>query len=158
VSIIITLTRDMQHADGTFGQLVMPGCPMLYTMEDDWLENLKGKSCIPAGDYDLQRCIFHRKQIETFEVTGVPNRTRILIHPANTEEDVEGCIGLGLRLGELYVKKDEDTGEVGVMKKAVVSSRQAFNTWMWAMQGYDTAVLQVRWATGLPRPIDPLTA
>jgi len=158
MSVIIVLTRDLQHADGTFGQLVMPGCPMLYTMEDDWLDNLRGKSCIPEGDYELVRSMFYRHRIETFEVTGVPDRSRILIHPANTEEDVEGCIGLGLRLGEIFVRKDEDTGAVGVMKKAVVSSKQAFNTWMWAMQGYDTAVLQVRWAHGLPRPVDQLTA
>lgn len=153
MGVVITLTRELQHPDGTFGQWVQPGCALLYTMEDDWLQNAKGKSCIPAGDYTLQRTIFHRHNLETFEVMNVPGRTRILIHPANTEEDVEGCIGLGLQIRQLKVAKDEDTGALDVLKKAAVSSKQAFNTWMWSMQGYDNAVLLVRWAHGLPRPI-----
>lgn len=152
MSIIVNIIRDTQSPDGTFGQLTMPGCVILYTMEDDWLDNLKGKSCIPAGDYALHRTIFHRHNLETFEIADVPGRSRILFHPANTEEDVEGCIGLGLRIGQMKIHQDEDTGAIDVVKKAVISSRQAFNTWMWAMQGADQGVLHIRWANGLPLP------
>ena len=167
--VVCTLTRDMgprQSVDGTFGTLLttVPGSMVLQTVEDDWLDNRTSVSCIPAGDYPLVRSWYHKHNYDVFEVTKVPGRRRILIHPANTEEDVEGCIGPGLRRGRLRVH-DEDvvcTFAAGgikdacpiashwVEKLAVVSSRQAFTLFMGWMAHVDQAILQVRWAPGLP--------
>lgn len=147
----LKLTRTKQIPDGVFGNLsVVSGEVQLVTVEDDWRDNQPRISCIPDGIYKLQRTIYYKHGYETFEVTGVPGRSRILIHPANTEEDLEGCIGVGLRMGRLLVKKDEDTGEPNVMKTAVVGSREAFNRFMASMLHVDEATLNISWAEGLP--------
>lgn len=157
--IVLTLTRTERLPDGTFGRLRCTRCregdatPQtldLVTMEDDWLENRSGVSCIPAATYQLHRTIFHRHGYECFEVLDVPGRSRILIHIANTENDVEGCIGVGFRFGSLRVARDEDTGQANVLKRAVVESQAAFRRLMDFCAGADTASLSIRWATGLP--------
>jgi hypothetical protein len=104
-------------------------------------------SCIPAGVYPLRRTIYHKHGFATFEVCNVPGRSRILIHPGNTEEDSQGCILLGLRHGRIPVK-DEDSGRP-VEKYGVQSSRRAFDKFMFAMHGVDAAELTITWAEGL---------
>jgi hypothetical protein len=138
------LIRRERTADGVFGVLTGAGLT-LHTMEEDWRNNDRRISCIPVGTYPLRRTIYYRHGYETFEVAQVPNRSRILVHPANTEEDVEGCIGVGLRRGFLEVAKDEDTGERRVKKRAVVSSRAAFDRFMAALEDVDNATLVVEW-------------
>src|SRR5262245_24888923 len=150
MSLPLRLIRSESTPDGVFGRLAVPNGRMLFTLEDDWKDNAPGKSCIPTGTYTLRRTIYHKHNLETFEVCDVPDRSRILIHPANTEEDVEGCIGVGMRRGWVTVAKDEDTGAANVEKRAVVDSRQAFRLFMDAMGPYDQADLIVEWEAGLP--------
>lgn len=148
----LELLRTQREPDGVFGQLITVGdLPklQLVTVEDDWRDNLPKISCIPAGIYVLKRTLYVKHNYETFEVTGVPRRSRILIHPANTEEDVEGCIGVGLRLGRLRVARDEDTGALDVEKEAVVESREAHHLFMMALSGVDEATLEILWLNGL---------
>lgn len=142
------LMRDDVTADGVFGVLRGPTFAF-QTMEDDWRNNAPGKSCIPAGVYPLRRSWYHKHGYEAFEVCDVPGRSPILIHIANTEEDVEGCIGLGLRRGRLWVARDEETGQTHVLKRAVVSSREAFGQFMAAMAHVDEAMLTVDWAAAV---------
>lgn len=140
----LTLSRHENTPDGVFGILSnIPGGLILHTVEDDWLENRRGVSCIPAGTYELHRTIFYRHGYETFEVMGVPDRQRILIHPANTEEDVEGCIGVGLRNGLLRVRDEDDPAHPFVTKRAVVASQEAFHQFMAAMKYVDRDYLVV---------------
>jgi hypothetical protein len=172
---MITLIRIEATEDGTFGRLsvplfnglYMPSAPdsaKLVTMEDDWRGNRRGISCIPEGDYTLVRSMFYKHGYEAFEVTEVPGRSRILIHIANTEEDVEGCIGPGLRFGPLRVH-DEDVGckypvknacptqSHWVYKKAALASREAFGRFMGWLEQTDTAPFKVRWAEGV-KPLE----
>jgi hypothetical protein len=152
----VTLNRTEITPDGTFGQMVIPSSAQLmdlrlYTMEDDWLFNRRGVSSIPEGDYVLVRTIFLKHLIETFEVTGVPGRSRILIHVANTEEDVEGCIGVGFARGYLTVP-DEDSPLIPkprVRKRAVLDSKDAFRQFMYWMRGQDHVPFAVRWGPGV---------
>lgn len=146
----LTLTRTESVADGTFGLLRVTPRLMLHTLEDDWRDNERSESCIPAGVYLLERTVYRKHNYETFEVTGVPNRSRILIHPGNTEEDTMGCILVGLRQGEVRVPFDEDTHATGVTKRAVVASQEAFRRFMREMSGVDEAELEVVWGEGLP--------
>jgi hypothetical protein len=166
----ILLSRSEHTGHGVFGALAIPAAPMLLvTAEDDWLDNARGRSCIPAGDYVLERTIYYRHGYETFEVVGVPGRSRILIHPGNTEEDTEGCILVGLRRDYLRVH-DEDqvcswatrglkdtcpTDEHWVRKRAVVESRPAFHRFMEWTRGMDDIPLSVRWGAD---SLDPLPA
>lgn len=141
----LRLLRTERIVDGVFGELTLAGREPFYTVEDDWRDNARGASCIPAGDYVLRRTIYHRHGYEAFEVTGVPGRSRILIHPANTEEDVEGCIGLGLRRGVLVVPDEDDPAHPLKEKRAVVASREAFRRFMEAMRDLDEAYLKIEW-------------
>lgn len=147
----LLLTRNEVGPDGTFGVLTFPLLAdihpkvMFFTMEDDWLDNKPSVSCIPVGTYRLHRTVFHKHGYETFEVTNVLGRDRILIHPANTEEDVEGCIGLGMRPGRIWVHQDEDTKALNVYKRGVVSSQIAFRKFMDLVQEYDELTLQIVW-------------
>lgn len=145
----LTLVRSDPNPDGTFGLLHVGTSLLFHTMEDDWADNVRGQSCIPAGTYTLVRTTFHKHDLPTFEVTGVPGRSRILIHPGNTEEDVEGCIALGLRRGFVTVKADEDSGEKDRRKHAVLESKPAFQTFMAAMDGQDHIPIVVKWAPGM---------
>jgi len=95
------ITRQPSTGNGTFGELTDEGGNHLcYTMELPWLGNQPGHSCIPEGTYN---CVPHNSPAhpDTWEVTGVPNRSAILIHNGNTMEDSEGCILVGSEEGIL---------------------------------------------------------
>lgn len=118
------------------------------TGEDDWLDNLVGQSCIPAGQYTCKRTTWHKTGIETFEITGVLNRSRVLFHYGNTEEDVEGCVLLGAGFGSMAVL-DEDTPSRPLVHKWAIApgtSRSAFKNFMLSLTGIDQFELLVVWA------------
>lgn len=109
---------------GTFGRLTIGGWSG-YTVERPWLDNQPRVSCIPQGCYRLRQRpsgVVTRstggQYTHGWEVCDVPGRTYILVHPANTIDDVEGCIGPGSDLG------------VVAGKWAVLNSRQAFDALM----------------------------
>ena len=136
-----TLTRFVGVAanpndSGTFGRL-----GPWVTVEEEWQNNQPRISCIPTGSYVCKRSTFHRGSYETFELMDVEGRTLIKFHVANTEEDLLGCIGLGMHLGVLLVT-DEDSG-ARVHKLAALSSRAAFDAWMASLEGVDEFVLHV---------------
>jgi hypothetical protein len=133
------LTRFAETPHGVFGRF-----EKWVTVEEENLGNKANVSCIPAGlDYLCQRTTYHTGGYETFEITGVPNRTRILWHVANTEEDVEGCVGPGKSLG-IVNRKDEDSGIV-IPKLAVLASKDAFADFMAYFAGVDEWTLRVEW-------------
>ena len=147
--LTLTLTRFAPTKDGGFGRL-----GQWITVEEEWENNLPRISCIPAGSYRCVRSTVHRGGYGTFEVMDVPRsawivscsgrvpgRSLIKFHRANTEEDLLGCIGIGLRLGILEVV-DEDTG-ARVHKLAALSSRTAFEEWMGMMEGVEDFELRV---------------
>lgn len=120
------LRRWAKTPDGTLGRLdVTTG---LHTLEEEDRNNLRNVSRIPAGRYTCVRAWFVRGGYETFEVLNVSGRSNILFHKGNTEEDTEGCILLGSRVGLLEVT-DEDSGELEY-KLAVLDSRNAFKRFM----------------------------
>ena len=51
---------------------------------------------IEEGTYSVVYTLSPKFDRKTLEITGVPNRRGIRIHPANRGCDVEGCIGIGL--------------------------------------------------------------
>lgn len=143
------LLRTERTQDGVFGLLTV-GHVQLHTVEDDDKDNLPGESCIPVGRYRLKRSWYHHGGYECFWVSDVPGRQRILIHRANTEEDVKGCIGVGMRRGTLWVRDEDDPAHPMVGKRAVVASREAYALFMKELQYVDEAMLTVAWAHGLP--------
>lgn len=135
-----TLGRVADSPDFTFGRIEGHGL-RLHTLEEEDRGNERGQSRIPAGTYICRRTIYHRYGYETFEITGVPGRTRILFHPGNTEEDTEGCVLLGLRVGRFEVE-DEETGETR-HKLGVADSKRAFKRFMRHFEGVDAFELTI---------------
>ncbi len=130
------LVRFGPTPDGTLGRLG----PWAALEEEDQ-GNRRNVSSIPTGTYVCRRTMYNRGGYETFEVTGVEGRSRILFHVLNTEEDTDGCIGLGMRFGVLEVI-DEDSG-IMTHKLAVLRSRDAFNAFMVSLDGVEEFALVV---------------
>ena len=121
----VTLDRFADTPFGTFGRLSVGGFAC-YTVERPWEGNAPHVSCIPTGTYPLrlrpspivQRTSGHE---QGWEVCDVPGRKLIMLHVANTMDDVEGCIGVGKGLGFV------------AGKWAVTSSKTAFSELMRAL-------------------------
>ena len=87
----LVLTRVYKRG-GTNGTLTLNGHFVCFTIELPWQENKKGISCIPEGSYEL-RARYSAKFKNHLEVVDVPNRSYILIHPANDAiKQLRGCI------------------------------------------------------------------
>jgi len=89
----LVLTRVYKRG-GTNGTLTFNGHFVCFTIELPWKENKQNSSCIPEGIYEL-RSRTSTKFHNHLEILDVPNRSYILIHPANWPKELHGCIGLG---------------------------------------------------------------
>lgn len=79
-------------ATAVHGELTLNGKHIAYTIELPWRENKKRISCIPEGTYILRKR-YSEKFKWHFVLLDVPNRSCILIHPANNaEKELQGCI------------------------------------------------------------------
>ena len=94
------LLRIARTQDGVFGVLIQGSKPFAVTLEPEDRDNQKGISCIPEGMYYCEPWD-SPKFGKTYEVLNVPNRTKILIHSGNTEDDSKGCILVAESFGEL---------------------------------------------------------
>ena len=88
------LIRIARNPTATYGVLIQGDIPFAVTVERPWLDNKKGESCIPAGEYECKR-VDSPKFGNTFEVTNVPDRSAILFHKGNISDDSHGCILVG---------------------------------------------------------------
>lgn len=133
------LWRDSYTEMGTFGRLELSNGMQFYTVERPWLANRPRVSCVPQGTYTLNKRFSNvvkrtsgGKYSQGWEVQNVPERTYIMIHPANTMDDLEGCIGVGDSLG--FVKG----------KWAVLNSRKAFDKLMDELAKQNEWLIEIR--------------
>lgn len=145
------LGRNADVEFGVFGHLSLydeagKRIGFWHTVEDDWLDNKANQSCVPAGRYLCKRTIFHKHGYATFEITGVPGRDLCLFHVANSEEDVQGCVGLGTRKGSIKVHDEDAPGRPETEKWSVADSKTAFNQFMNLLAGVDEFWVEVLWA------------
>ena len=140
--MILRLLRASTSKDGTFGTLVGMDFDF-YSLEKPYVD-LDGnglsdpqKSCIdPApGQTASYLCEWREspKYGWCYEVTGVPGRSHILLHPANWQEQLLGCIALGKGRGVLNGKP------------AITQSKRAIKEFHEAMRE-QPFTLEVRWA------------
>lgn len=87
----LAIKRIAHREDGVFGVLLLEGRPIAVTLERPWLDNRKGESCIPTGEYTCVR-VNSPKFGQTWMVRDVPGRSEILFHSGNTFVDSHGCI------------------------------------------------------------------
>ena len=110
--MVLFLTRTY-FPEGTNGKLECEGKLICYTIELPWKRNERGISCIPEGNYFIRKR-YSAKYKWHLELVYVPNRTYILIHPANNaKKELRGCIapvtklsgpGLGLMSRKAFTK------------------------------------------------------
>ncbi len=102
----LTLQRVSLHPKRTYGTLTrdVDGVTFAVTLEPDWDggSNRKtvhapahiGGACVPPGRYWCKR-IVSPKYGDTFELQGVPDRDKVLLHWGNDETDTDACILTG---------------------------------------------------------------
>lgn len=142
----LTLTRfGSIPGIGTFGELIADKTPF-YTVEREWLNNQQYISCVPVGDYYLEKydspkygptwCLInHRLDVFKYDTN---KRFGILIHPANWPDQLEGCIAVGRKIEHI------NHGIKGDML-GVSSSRAAFTVLKSILDPYDSHTLQIKW-------------
>lgn len=100
----LVLTRLFYREDGIFGELRdLNEFLVAVTLEHAYpLDGVGGfYPKIPVGKYNCVRGIHQLEHMEypfeTFEITNVPNHSKILFHYGNFNDDSEGCVLLGAR-------------------------------------------------------------
>lgn len=89
--MVLVLNR-MYFPEGTQGILEWNGNLVCYTIELPWLNNQRRISCVPEGEYILQKRFSPKFQWH-LHLQDVPGRDLILIHPANdAKKELLGCI------------------------------------------------------------------
>lgn len=89
--MVLVLTRTYSP-EGTNGMLTYKGKSICYTIELPWMDNQLQVSCIPEGEYFIEKRYSTRFGWH-LEILDVPNRSLILFHPANNAlKELRGCI------------------------------------------------------------------
>lgn len=135
---MLTLHRSYCWSHGTWGVLTLPDGSELATLELPWRGNARGESCIPEGVYQMamrDSPVVERSSGGEFcrgwEIQGVPGRTFIMLHPGNWIRDSDGCVLVGTKHAII-------DGAI-----AVQHSRQAFRQFMRAMEGRESANIEI---------------
>jgi len=80
------------YPNGTNGQLLLNGDRLCSTIELPWKNNQPKISCIPEGGYELRKR-WSQRYGEHFILMNVPERSYILMHPANDAlKELKSCI------------------------------------------------------------------
>ena len=120
----MALKRISEIDDGIFGALLdFNNEPFALTLENNETE-------IPPGIYDCERSMYYKHDYETFEII-VPDRSRILFHIGNIEDDSTGCILIGEQFEHLR------------NKTAIWRSRKGFNEFMNKLENVDNFKLEI---------------
>ena len=127
----LILKRVSSSPEVTMGVLICAatGLPIVLTLELPYLSNKPFISSIPTGVYTCTPYTSNTHK-NVYEITGVTDRDKILIHVGNTVADIEGCIVVGLSYGTL------------IGKQAVLNSRAAM-TILQDCMGCDDFLLEV---------------
>lgn len=92
---MLTLKRTYYDARDRYGArtegvIVLPNGSEIKTLERPWKGNKPFVSCIPEGEYIVLRD--HIGKHRYYAVQDVLDRSAIEIHPANTVNQLQGCI------------------------------------------------------------------
>lgn len=129
---IVTLQRAFMDDDITLGILKVQGVDHkpIYTLENPWIDNKPYVSCVPPDSYVCEKFNGMRFK-DVWQLMGVIDRSSILIHHGNTENDTSGCILVGMNAGYLH-------GEI-----AVLESRDAMDL-LRKLLGKKSFILQIK--------------
>lgn len=147
----LTLTRTSYVSQATCGELELNG-ETLYSIEQPWRDNEKGRSCVPEGTYDLVPYRSPKHGATWYlrnHALGVgdigENRSYCELHAANWATQLEGCVALG---HDNQPMVDPSTGQIA---PAVEGSRDAIATLTAALGEMTTGhTLTITSPTGVP--------
>ena len=100
VDLMLKIVRLEEAEDGTFGALLINAHVFCVTLEPPDKDNQKNISNIPPGKYTCKR-INSPKYGDTFEITGILNRSHILFHSGNVVSHTKGCVLIARKWGVL---------------------------------------------------------
>jgi hypothetical protein len=122
--MVLVLNRTY-FPEGTQGTLEWNGILVCYTIELPWLGNQQRVSCIPEGEYVLQKRFSPKFQWH-LHLRNVPVRDLVLIHPANdAKKELLGCIApVTLHTG---IGKGSSSRKALEKLKAIVYAALAYN-------------------------------
>jgi hypothetical protein len=99
------LIREVYHDRYILGHLdLFDGFLKVFsckTLERPWKDNARDVSCVPAGEYPVVREYSPHFDQDLNELKLVPGRNECKIHVANYVMQLEGCIGVGLSIGDI---------------------------------------------------------
>lgn len=130
-TLTLRLSRQEDHdTEGVFSVMKAEGSVVCVTLEPPMRGNQKSISCIPTGQYTCRR-YSSKKYPDTWQVTNVPGRSKILFHAGNVVKHTKGCIIVA--------------GEFGKLKgdRAVLNSGATFKNFMKATRHCDTLHLTI---------------
>lgn len=96
----VDLIRLEESDDGTFGTLRIDGKAFCVTLEPPDRNNMQNISNIPPGEYTCKR-YSSPNYPNTFEITDVPGRDKVLFHAGNWVSETRGCVLLGQHYAKL---------------------------------------------------------
>jgi hypothetical protein len=128
----LIIKRIATGDNGTFGVVMYNDIPFALTLERQWLNNQRGISCIPAGKYICKR-VNSPKFGNTFEITNVPDRSSILFHKGNLDDDSHGCVLVGEQFEPI-------NGSPGI-----VASAHGYNEFMLITSNINQFELDILW-------------
>lgn len=131
---ILTLKRIAMTEWGTFGVLLTNGYPFAVTIENPWINNRQDISCIPENTYFCER-VNSPKFGNTFEIKDVPNRTHILLHFGNRDDDTAGCVLIAEEYGKI-------NGEPAVLTSRNVAGK-GFNEFINILKDDNSFILNI---------------
>jgi hypothetical protein len=130
----LTLIRDYK-SEATLGILKdSSGDEICRTLERPNLSNAKDNpktaknesGCIPEGIYLCKR-YSSPKYPNTWEIIGVPGRSKILIHTANTIDELLGCVATATKIIDSWALYPKEKGSISPDKRWFgESSKKAF--------------------------------
>lgn len=107
---MLVLNRLCSTLTATRGVFLYDRKVICHSLELPWLGNIQKKSCIPTGCYHAFKTN-HPRLGPVLSLPDVPRRSGILIHTANSVNEIEGCIAPGLDvsdMGVIYSRKALD--------------------------------------------------
>jgi hypothetical protein len=118
----LRLYRKWYSTNSTIGELSINGTYFCDVLEDVCRDNnrdgdlndpgeekVHGKTCIPAGRYQVIIDMSTRFKKLMPLLVDVPGFAGIRIHPGNTNVDTDGCLLVGHRTGADFVANSRDT-------------------------------------------------
>lgn len=125
--MVVYLIRYASDERCTRGVLIA-GDVMLRTLELPWRDNKANVSCIPTGEYDVDYLprSASGKFRQVYHVRNVPNRSGILFHNGNVPSQIQGCILVGMKSGELSGQPAVLSSSAGMEKMRQAVGRNSF--------------------------------